>query len=265
MALITLDNGHDHTKPNTFGPKGLASLNTAIDAALARDEIVAIGVTGKPFILAAGADLTGVPKLTGREQALNLGKIGHGVMRKLVDGGKPSFAFVNGVALGGGLEVALHATYRTVSAAAGMLATPEVFLGLLPGWGGNFLLPNLIGADKAVKVVVENALNQNKMLSGPEAVKFGIGDVLLDSADFLEQSLLLGEQGADRRGHRRAAGDRPRRRLGRGCCPGQGVCRRQGQRCGPGAVPGARADRGGAEDKRPRLAVSRPRTRHSPT
>ncbi|WP_405066190.1 3-hydroxyacyl-CoA dehydrogenase NAD-binding domain-containing protein [Kribbella sp. NBC_01510] len=190
MALITLDNGHDHTKPNTFGPKGLASLNTAIDAALARDEVVAIGVTGKPFILAAGADLTGIPKLIDREQALNLGRIGHGVMRKLIDGGRPSFAFVNGVALGGGLEVALHATYRTVSAAAGMLATPEVFLGLIPGWGGNFLLPNLIGADKAVKVVVENALNQNKMLSGPEAVQFGIGDVLLDSADFLEQSLI---------------------------------------------------------------------------
>ncbi len=190
MALITLDNGHDHTKPNTFGPKGLAELNKAIDAALAREDVVAIGVTGKPFILAAGADLTGVPKLTDREQAVNLGKIGHGVLRKLVDGGKPSFAFVNGVALGGGLEVALHAQYRTISVAAGMLSTPEVFLGLLPGWGGNFLLPNLIGADKAVKVVVENALNQNKMLSGPEAVKFGIGDVLLDSADFLEQSLI---------------------------------------------------------------------------
>lgn len=190
MALITLDNGHDHTKPNTFGPKGLANLNAAIDAALARDDVVAIGVTGKPFILAAGADLTGVPKLTGRDQAVNLGRIGHGVMRKLVDGGKPSFAFVNGVALGGGLEVALHASYRTISSAAGMLATPEVFLGLLPGWGGNFLLPNLIGPSDAVKVVVENAMNQNKMLSGPEAVALGIGDVLLEPADFLEQSLL---------------------------------------------------------------------------
>jgi 3-hydroxyacyl-CoA dehydrogenase/enoyl-CoA hydratase/carnithine racemase len=190
MALITLDNGHDHTKPNTFGPKGLASLNTVIDVALARDDLAAIGITGKPFILAAGADLSGMPNLTDRAQALNLGRIGHGVMRKLVDGGKPSFAFVNGVTLGGGLEVALHASYRTVSAAAGMLATPEVFLGLIPGWGGNFLLPNLIGADDAVKVVVENALNQNKMLTGPQAVQLGIGDILLEPADFLEQSLL---------------------------------------------------------------------------
>ena len=194
MALITLENGHDHTKPNTFGPKGLASLNAAIDATLARDDVVAIGVTGKPFILAAGADLTGVPKLTDRDQAVALGRIGHGVMRKLVDGGKPSFAFVNGVALGGGLEVALHATYRTVSSAAGMLATPEVFLGLLPGWGGAFLLPNLIGASGAVTVVVENALNQNKMLTGPQAVQLGIGDVLLEPADFLEQSLLWAAQ-----------------------------------------------------------------------
>ena len=190
MALITLDNGHDHTKPNTFGPKGLASLNAAIDTALARDDVVAIGVTGKPFILAAGADLSGMPNLTDHSQAVNLGRIGHGVMRKLTDGGKPSFAFVNGIALGGGLEVALHTSYRTVSAAAGMLATPEVFLGLIPGWGGTFLLPNLIGADHAVKVVVENALNQNKMLTGPQAVQLGIGDVLLEPADFLEQSLL---------------------------------------------------------------------------
>ena len=190
MALITLDNGHDHTKPNTFGPKGLASLNTAIDAALGRDDVVAIGITGKPFVLAAGADLTGVPRLSGRDQAVALGRIGHGVLRKLTDGGKPSFAFVNGVALGGGLEVALHASYRTVSSAAGMLATPEVFLGLLPGWGGAFLLPNLVGASNAVTVVVENALNQNKMLTGPQAVGLGIGDVLLEPADFLEQSLL---------------------------------------------------------------------------
>src|SRR5262244_2833827 len=62
FALITLDNGHDHTKPNTFGPQGLLSLNAALDAVTARaaaGEIAAVGVTGKPFILAAGADLDG--------------------------------------------------------------------------------------------------------------------------------------------------------------------------------------------------------------
>src|SRR6266487_7133178 len=54
LALITLDNGHDHTKPNTFGVRGLLSLNAALDAISARvaaGEITAVGVTGKPFIL----------------------------------------------------------------------------------------------------------------------------------------------------------------------------------------------------------------------
>ena len=46
MGLITLDNGEDHTKPNTFGPRGLLSLNAAIDAALADDEVTALGVRG---------------------------------------------------------------------------------------------------------------------------------------------------------------------------------------------------------------------------
>ncbi|MFY9849147.1 MAG: hypothetical protein WAK83_16370, partial [Trebonia sp.] len=62
MALITLDNGHDHTKPNTFGVRGLLSLNAALDAIEARvaaGEVAAVGVTGKPFILGAGADLDG--------------------------------------------------------------------------------------------------------------------------------------------------------------------------------------------------------------
>lgn len=65
----------------------------------------------------------------------------------------PTFAFVNGVALGGGLEVALHSHYRTASESAGALGLPETFLGLVPGWGGTQLLPNLIGPSNAVTVV----------------------------------------------------------------------------------------------------------------
>ena len=57
MALITLDNGYDHNRPNTIGVKGLQSLNAAIDGAIATNAD-AIGITGKPFIFAAGADLS---------------------------------------------------------------------------------------------------------------------------------------------------------------------------------------------------------------
>ena len=190
MALITLDNGLDHTRPNTFGPRSLASLNTAIDAALAREDVAAVGVTGKPFILAAGADLTGLTGLRGRDDALLIARIGHAVFRKLGEGGKPTFAFVNGLALGGGLEVALHCTYRTVQDSAPALGLPEVMLGLVPGWGGAYLVPNLVGAATAVKLILENPLNQGRTLGGHAAFETGLADAEFQGADFLEQSLL---------------------------------------------------------------------------
>ena len=201
LALITLDNGHDHTKPNTFGPQGLLSLSAALDVVAARaaaGEVAAVGVTGKPFILAAGADLDGAAAAIAaagtdpgqaRERALGVASLGHAVFRRLGELPVPSFAFINGVALGGGLEVALHCTYRTISSGAGMVAFPECFLGLVPGWGGAYLLPRLIGPARALKVIIENPLAQNKMLSGPEAFELGIADAMLEPADFLEESL----------------------------------------------------------------------------
>ena len=90
--------------------------------------------------------------------------------------------------MGGGLE---RRCTRVPHALRGVpaIAFPEVFLGLIPGWGGSQLLPNLIGADKAVKVILENAMNQNRMLRATQAFELGIADVLLEPADFLEQSL----------------------------------------------------------------------------
>jgi 3-hydroxyacyl-CoA dehydrogenase/enoyl-CoA hydratase/carnithine racemase len=189
IGLITLDNGEDHTKPNTFGPRGLISLNTAIDAALADDEVTALAVTGKPFILAAGADLTSIAG-GGPDAVRVVAELGHAVFRKLGDGQKPSFGFINGLSLGGGLEVALHCTYRTVMDSAPALGLPEVMLGLVPGWGGAFLVPNLVGADTAVTLVIENPLNNGKTVGGQQAFELGLADAVFSGADFLEQSLL---------------------------------------------------------------------------
>ncbi|GAA3507831.1 3-hydroxyacyl-CoA dehydrogenase NAD-binding domain-containing protein [Actinomadura keratinilytica] len=189
LALITLDNGHDHTKPNTFGPRGLLELNEAIDQVAGRDDIAAVGVTGKPFIFAVGADLKGVPLIGTREDALAIAKLGHDVFRRLGELHVPTFAYVNGAAMGGGVEVALHCTYRTISSSVPALSLPEAFLGLVPGWGGTYLLPNLIGAEKALKVIIENPLAQNRQLKGPQAYELGIADAMFDAADFLEESL----------------------------------------------------------------------------
>jgi len=81
FSLITLDNGLDHTRPNTFGPKSLQALNEAITSAEESGSI-AIGITGKPFIFAAGADLSGISYVTDEKQALGFGKLGHDVFRR---------------------------------------------------------------------------------------------------------------------------------------------------------------------------------------
>ncbi|MDQ1709105.1 MAG: hypothetical protein QOG49_490 [Frankiaceae bacterium] len=189
IALITLDNGLDHRKPNTFGAAGLTSIGQAIDAALSDESIIAVAITGKPYSFAAGADLTAIGSMTSYAEAVAVGRQGHAVFRRLADARVPSFAFINGASLGGGLEIALHCHYRTVSGDVPAIALPECSLGLVPGWGGTQLLPHLIGIEAAAKVIIENPLSQNRMLKAAQAVTLGIGDVLLEPADFLEQSL----------------------------------------------------------------------------
>jgi 3-hydroxyacyl-CoA dehydrogenase/enoyl-CoA hydratase/carnithine racemase len=192
LALVTLDNGRDHTRPNTFGPVGLLELGATFDnltQRAARGEIDAVATTGKPFILAAGADLSKVADVPSRDIAKKLAQLGHFVLSKQATFGVPSFVFINGLALGGGLELPLNADYRTIDASAAAIGLPEVFLGLVPGWGGTFLLPNLIGIENALKVVIENPLRQNRMLKAPDAYQLGIADRIFAPVNFLEDSI----------------------------------------------------------------------------
>ena len=187
LALITLDNGLDHTRPNTFGPQSLTALNEAITDAIGRSP-AAIAITGKPFIFAAGADLSAVAFTTERAQIRAFGKLGHDVFRRLDECGIPTFAFINGLALGGGLEVGLHCNYRTLASTA-FTGLPEVFLGLLPGWGGTTILPKLIGPERAIQVIMLNALNNNTMMKAKDALSLGVVDAVYEPADFLERSV----------------------------------------------------------------------------
>ncbi|MFC9919168.1 3-hydroxyacyl-CoA dehydrogenase NAD-binding domain-containing protein [Agromyces binzhouensis] len=192
LALVTLDNGRDHTRPNTLGPNTLLEYAATLDGLAERaaaGEIHAVAVTGKPFILAAGADLSKVSQLPDRESGLRIAQLGHFALGKLATVGVPSFAFINGLALGGGVEIGLHADYRTVDASLPAMALPEVFLGMIPGWGGATLLPNLIGIENALKIVVENPLKQNRTVKAPDVLELGIADVMFPSVNYLEDSI----------------------------------------------------------------------------
>ncbi len=192
LALITLDNGRDHTRPNTLGPATLTELGETLQTLKRRaaaGEIQAVGITGKQYILAAGADLSDISRLGSKDNARLIAQLGHQVLGSLSELGVPSFAFVNGLALGGGLEIALNSTYRTVDASAAAIALPEVFLGIIPGWGGAYLLPNLIGIENALEVVISNPLKQNRMLKPQQAFDYGIFDAIFPASNYLEDSL----------------------------------------------------------------------------
>jgi len=189
IAVVTMDNGEDYKKPNSFGLGGMASLNECLDRIEKEPDVKAMVLTGKPYIFGAGADLTQVPLIKTREQALEIAQAGHAAFKRIIDLPFPTVAAVNGVALGGGLEIALACGYRTISTGVTALGFPECFLGLIPGWGGTTLLPKLIGPEKALQIIIHNALNNNRMINGKTAFEMGIADRLFESVDLLDKSI----------------------------------------------------------------------------
>jgi 3-hydroxyacyl-CoA dehydrogenase/enoyl-CoA hydratase/carnithine racemase len=196
VALVTIDNGEDWTKPTFFGRQALESLDRALGE-LERGDFAAAVITGKPFFFAAGADVTEFPGIT-RERAVEGARAGHELFGRLRDLPFPTVAAINGACLGGGVELALHCTARTISSAVRHFAFPEVFLGLFPAWGGTQLLPRLTGPETAVKVIVSNPLRQNRMLAGAAVAELGIADRLLEPVEFVDESLVFALELADR-------------------------------------------------------------------
>ncbi|MFN8223035.1 MAG: 3-hydroxyacyl-CoA dehydrogenase NAD-binding domain-containing protein [Gaiellales bacterium] len=189
VALVTIDNGEDWQRPNTFGPSALRSLAAVLDR-LEDDRWRALVITGKPLVFAAGADLEQFPGITA-ELAREGGRVGHELFGRIRALPYPTLCAWNGAALGGGIEIGVHCDVRTVASGVRHLALPEVFIGIFPAWGGVTLLPRLLGAVSAVKVIVDNPLKQNRMLTAADAIELGLADYMLDSAEFLDESIEL--------------------------------------------------------------------------
>jgi 3-hydroxyacyl-CoA dehydrogenase/enoyl-CoA hydratase/carnithine racemase len=189
VALVTIDNGADWRKPNTFGAEALASLSEVLDR-LRTGDWRGLVLTGKPLVFAAGADITQFPGIT-PDVARQGARAGHELFGRLRDLPFPTLAAVNGAALGGGLEIALHCDVRTLASNVRHIGFPEVFLGLFPAWGGTQLVPRLLGAEAAVKLIVDNPLEQNRMIGASEALALGLVDHVLEPVEFLDESLEL--------------------------------------------------------------------------
>ena len=254
-----MDNGEDWQKPNTFGEAALRSLEAVLGQPGTRDWRGLL-LTGKPFVFAVGADIGEFGEITPERARLG-GEAGHELFGRVRDLPFVTVAAINGAALGGGVEIALHCDYRTIASSVRHFACPEVFLGLIPGWGGTQLVPQLVGAEQAVTFIVENPLRQNRMLDGPQAFEAGFADALLEPVEFLDESLafLLAriEDGAGKRGR---SGP-----LGRGRVLPQGPLRSTARCTAQRRPPTARSTSSrGRRRGRSRRATGRRRTR-SPT
>ncbi len=187
LALVTIDNGEDWTKPPSLGRSAMESGQSLL-AELEDGDWVAAVFTGKPFWFCAGADINEFPEIT-PEMAGDGSRAGHGLFLRIQRLPFPTVAAINGACLGGGLELALHCSARTIASNVRHFGFPEVFLGLFPAWGGTQLAPRLVGPQAAVKLVVTNPLSQNRLLKAKDAVELGLADRLVEPVELVDESI----------------------------------------------------------------------------
>ncbi|WP_155854348.1 3-hydroxyacyl-CoA dehydrogenase NAD-binding domain-containing protein [Arthrobacter sp. MA-N2] len=185
FAILTLRNAD--RRPVTLGPASLNNFEAAVRA-LDMSGVNAVAVTGTGPVFCAGADLKKMTEAVTPEQAADVSRRGIEAFALLEALPVPTFAFINGIALGGGLELALHARYRTVSESARALGFPEVRLGLIPGWGGIPRAAALLGPAVTARLVVSDSLG-GKNLSGRAAAGLGLVDAVVPEDGFLAASL----------------------------------------------------------------------------
>jgi len=165
---------------NALGPGLRKSLADAILDAQADDKIDAIVVSGSGGIFSGGADIT---EFGGPFARPSLPE----VVEVVEACGKPIVAAIDGVALGGGLELALACHYRFASKSARM-GLPEVKLGLLPGAGGTQRLPRLVGMAAALDMIV-----LGEPVSADRALTIGLIDDVVEADALLEDAITFAE------------------------------------------------------------------------
>ncbi|XP_011071437.1 glyoxysomal fatty acid beta-oxidation multifunctional protein MFP-a [Sesamum indicum] len=170
VAIITIIN----PPVNSLSFDVLNSLKETCEQALRRDDVKAVVITGAQGKFSGGFDISAFGKIQDKSvQAPKPGFVSVEILNDVVAAAKKPFvAAVDGLALGGGLEVAM-ACHARISTPTAQLGLPELQLGIIPGFGGTQALPRLVGIAKALEMMLTS-----KPVKGEEALNLGLVDAL---------------------------------------------------------------------------------------
>jgi enoyl-CoA hydratase len=167
-----------HPPVNALSTALLEQLDGRLAAIASDRKTRCVVVTGDGQYFSAGADVKEMAVL-GKEKAPEVEARGQALFQRLAELRCPTIAAVNGLAIGGGLELALACDLR-VSADSAKFGAPEVGLGLLPAYGGTQRLPRLVGLAKAKELIFTGSL-----IPGPEALRIGLVNRVVPSGQEL--------------------------------------------------------------------------------
>ncbi|GLT32513.1 hypothetical protein SLA2020_071760 [Shorea laevis] len=178
VALITIIN----PPVNSLSLDVLQSLKENYEQALLRDDVKAIVVTGANGKFSGGFDIAAFGGLQGgKAEQPKPGMISVEIVTDTVEAArKPSVAAIDGLALGGGLEVAM-ACHARISTPTAQLGLPELQLGIIPGFGGTQRLPRLVGLTKSLEMMLTS-----KPVKGEEAHALGLVDAVVSPAELVK-------------------------------------------------------------------------------
>lgn len=179
VAVIAINN----PPANALSSKVMEELEESIDAVLKDEEVKAAIITGTgAVIFVAGADIKEIAGINDAATGQALTAKGQAVFNKIEQSEKPFIAAINGLALGGGCELAMACHIRIASDMA-KLGQPEINLGVIPGFGGTQRLPRLVGPGKATEIILSG-----DMITAKEAHRIGLVDKIVPPADVLKQA-----------------------------------------------------------------------------
>jgi enoyl-CoA hydratase/carnithine racemase len=175
---------------NSIGQPVLDGLSSALDAFDDSSAKVLLVSSSIPGFFAAGADIRQIEN--GDRAAFEaFGVAFREPLERLAAHSSPSIAVVEGLALGGGLELAMAATFRIAGDNA-LFTMPEVKLGLIPGAGGTQRLPRLVGRGNALRLML-----LGNEISATEAAKMGLVDRVTGQGAALDAAMSMAEELAE--------------------------------------------------------------------